>query len=107
MKFNLPITESLPEVEFRQVQVGDIYPAKGGAKTRFWIVLAISYRGHLQGEMVHMIGLNSEGEIVATTSYGRHAIEGTPDGLFKPRQLLGRVTGMSDLQFDIEWKDKP
>lgn len=107
MKFNLPIVECLPEVEFREVQVGDIYPAKGGAKTRYWIVLALSGRESFQGEMVHMIGLNAEGDIVATTSYGRHAIEGTRDGLFKPRQLLGRVKDIQDLQFDIEWKETP
>lgn len=103
MKFNLPLEDASESLEFREAQVGDVYPAKGGYKTKYWVVLAVGKSGKVEGRgAIHLIGLNDDGEITAMQTYGRHAIEGTKDGLFKPRKLLGHVKGLDDLQFDVE-----
>ena len=66
-----------------EVQVGNIYPAKGGAKgekggTKFWLVVGLSQTG------AHAVGLNDEGEIVSATSYLKSA--------FASRPILGKAT---------------
>ena len=64
-----------------EVKVGNIYPAKGGAKgekggTKFWLVVGLTQHG------AHAIGLNDEGEIVSATSYLKSA--------FASRPILGK-----------------
>ncbi len=52
------------------VMVGDIYPAKGGrGGTSAWLVVGVTEK------MAHVLGLNVEGEIVSTSSYGVLAFE--------------------------------
>ncbi len=53
-----------------EARVGDVYPAEDMAKTRFWLVAATTERS------CHLLGLDAEGRIVATSSCGLHAMAG-------------------------------
>ena len=94
MKFNIqqPINDRMIN---GGVRIGDVYPAKGGARRRIalWVVLSITGTDH-SGQMVHLLGLNEEGEITSTSSYGLHAMES--------RERIGYVAGLEDMQFNIE-----
>lgn len=71
MKFDL---SDIPEEQIDQgVKVGDVFPARGGrGNTVAWVVVAV-------GENVaHLLGCNPLGEIVSTSSYNLHALEGRP-----------------------------
>ncbi len=66
MKFNV---ENIPaELMEDAPRVGDVYPAKGGAVTSAWIVMAV------RNNNAHLIGVNKEGQITSTTSYGVHTL---------------------------------
>ena len=59
---------------------GNIYAAMGGKRnpgTSFWIVMACSERA------AHLLGIDSRGEIVSTSSYIKSALQRRP--------VLGRV----------------
>lgn len=72
--------------------VGDVYRAKGGSRgrTKFFVVVAIV------GEMAHAFGIDAEGAIVSTTSYGAH--------VFASRDIVGRVEELADLSLNIRWE---
>jgi hypothetical protein len=70
--------------------IGDVYRAKGGRGTKFFVVAAIT------GNIAHALGLNAEGDIVSTTSYGTH--------VFASRDLVGRVNDLAELTLNIEWE---
>lgn len=78
-----------------EVRVGNVYPAKGAARKRIamWVVIAIN-ETRMGGQSAHLIGLNDDGVITSTTSYGVHAMQG--------RDLIGRVEGLEDLEFNVE-----
>jgi hypothetical protein len=85
MIFNYPEgrkPEPTPEVE-----IGNVYASKNTHKTKAWVVMQIS------GQTVHLLGLDAEGEISSTQSYGLHS--------FDRRTLIGRVN-LSAMEFDIE-----
>lgn len=78
------------------VQVGDVYPAKGGrGDTRYWLVLAITN----SDRAAHMLGLDSAGEVVSTQTYGIHAIE--------DRQRIGFCEQVSSFYPVIQWVQRP
>lgn len=68
MQFDL---SNIPEGHLDgKIQVGDMFSAKGGrGDTAAWLVAAV------RGDTLHMLGLNKQGEIVSTTSYGAHTME--------------------------------
>ncbi len=71
--------------------VGDVYRAKGGrTETKFFVIVAIV------GNVGHALGLDREGEIVSTTSYGLH--------VFAQRDIVGRVASLAELHLEIEWE---
>jgi len=75
------------------VQVGDVYPAKGGrGDTRFWLVVSL---GH-SGQSAHMLGLNADGVIVSTASYNSGALE--------ERQRIGWCADVRGYCPRIEWE---
>lgn len=53
--------------------VGDVFPAKGGTPTRFWMVVAISATGG-----THLLGLDETGAVVSTASYAAHVMRERP-----------------------------
>ena len=61
MRFNIEPPVARAAAGAFTVKVGDVYPAKGGARRKIamWIVLSMSP----SNRMVHMVGLNEEGEI--------------------------------------------
>lgn len=78
-----------------EVRVGDVYPSHGGrpgwkGRTCWWLVASIT------GNVTHLLGLNADGEIVSTTSYGIHVLQS--------RKLVGHVSkpitlgGHADIQ---------
>lgn len=74
------------------VQVGDVYPAKGGrGDTRYWLVLAITN----SDRTAHMLGLDIAGEVVSTASYGIHAL--------LDRNRLGFCEGVRSFYPKIKW----
>lgn len=75
------------------VEVGNVYRSKGGKDTAFWIIVGV------RGNAAHAIGIDCEGEIRSTTSYGVHT--------FQRRQLMGRCEGILDLTLDITWRKEP
>ena len=85
MLFNYPEgrkPEPTPEVE-----VGNVYSSKNTLKTKAWIVLNIN------GNTVHLLGIDAEGEVSSTQSYSMHSVE--------RRTMIGKVN-LSALEFDIE-----
>ena len=85
MQFNYPEgrrPEPTPEVE-----VGNVYSSKNTHKTCAWLVMNVT------GNTVHLAGIDAEGEISSTQSYGLHS--------FERRTHIGRVD-LSKLEFDIE-----
>lgn len=83
-------------------RVGDVYPGKGGGRTvlgeivRYWLVLAAP------PGRVHLAGLNADGQILTTTSYGSHVLN--------DRRRLGRcpeIAALEDICLAIEWDESP
>jgi hypothetical protein len=94
MKFNIP--EALnAEIRKNELRVGNVYAAKGGKGTAFWVAIA------LHGDSVSLLGINREGGVVSATSYYRSVFEGGPyrDG----RPIMGFVEGLGELAFDVQW----
>lgn len=91
MRFNTPAPQ-MPEPPIKQdVKIGNVYPAKGGrGNTKFWIVIA-----RHQSAIV-MLGLDAEGEVVSSQTYGFWSMEDRP--------VLGFCAGIEQLNFDIEWR---
>lgn len=85
-------------------KVGDVFPAKStGPKayrngTRYWMIIAITPgTGYARNSHVHhMLGLDGEGNIVSTTTYGSHVMADRP--------LLGHCADINNLQLNIEWE---
>jgi len=86
MRFDLT---GLPaEAIMDDVAVGDVFPAKGGkGDTAIWIVAA------LRSNSAYLLGVNRDGEIVSTTSYGLHAL--------RDRVVIGRCTDLTDLRLCV------
>lgn len=94
MKFNIP--EIPNSAAFgNELRVGNVYAARGGVKTAFWVVVAENEKS------IALIGINREGEITSTASYYRSVFEGSQ--YREPRAILGFVEGLDDFVFDINW----
>lgn len=87
MKFN--IARDVPCVG--PVRVGDVFPAKGGARYKIsvWVVIAINENG---GTV--LLGLNDKGEVTSASTYAEHVME--------RRVPIGRVEGLDELEFNVE-----
>lgn len=83
-------------------QVGDVFPAKStGPKwyrkgTRYFVIIAITPGMHPGSGVAHMLGLDEEGNINSTTSYGEHVMEERP--------RVGRCPDIANLSLNIEWE---
>lgn len=88
-------------------KVGDVFPSKStGPKsyrngTRYWLLIAItpSPRGPALNPIHvvhHFLGLDREGNVVSTSTYGDHVM--------KERPLVGRCKDLSALNLEIEWE---
>lgn len=104
MQFTMPDPET-PQVEPAErlgVQVGEIYPAKGGRGNRggqpgysaFWVVMAINARGYAA-----LLGIDREGQVVGAQTYSVHALEGRP--------IVGRAIGVEKALVEVEWVVNP
>ncbi|AAQ54955.1 hypothetical protein Bcep22_gp21 [Burkholderia phage Bcep22] len=79
-------------IELDGPAVGDVYRAKGGrGTTKFFVIASIV------GNMAHALGIDGDGVIVSTTSYGVDT--------FARRNLVARVPGMADLTLNLEWEE--
>lgn len=87
MKFN--ISREVPCCG--PVRVGDVFPAKGGARKKIamWVVLAINENG-----ATVLLGLNDAGEVTSASTYAEHVME--------RRVPIGRVEGLDELEFNVE-----
>lgn len=93
MKFNI---ENAPkELLDDDVAVGNVYNSKCKTITKFWVVVAI--RGH----QVIMLGMDDEGNITSSQTYGRHMFE--DNQWTRGRKPIGRVVDLPSLEFKIEW----
>lgn len=98
MHFNVP-DKPEKESDLSSLEVGNVYACKGGNKTKYWVVIG------LDAKAVHLIGINGDGVITSTASYGRHVFEGHGN-IFKGRELLGHVSGLDQLNFDVVWNEE-
>jgi hypothetical protein len=74
-----------------EIQIGDVYPAKGGKTgTVYWVVIGVAG----DWKDVKVLGIDKDGDIVQATAYSTHNI--------KDRPKVGFIRGLADLQFDIE-----
>lgn len=94
MKFNLPQPAPGLPVD-TTLRIRNVYRCKGGGKTHYWVVVGLSER------TVNLIGINSDGQVTSTANYGAHVFEGSIG--FAGRELLGRASGVANMEFDIEW----
>jgi hypothetical protein len=95
VKFNLPQPAPMPAVD-TTLKVGNVYRCKGGGKTHYWVIVGLSDRS------VNLIGINSQGQITSTANYGQHVFDSS-SSFYPGRELLGRCSGLEELEFDIEW----
>lgn len=72
MKFDLEAFRGSSLME--PLRIGDVFPGKGGAQTRLWVIVAIGGDGSDRG-MAHALGLDTDGNIVSSTSYARRVFE--------------------------------
>lgn len=98
MKFHLPTTTP-PEDPAPEVCVGDVFNVKGRGPAKYWVIIAI------RGRMAMCVGIDGEGQIVSASNYGVHVFEG--QGLGAKRTKLGRVEGLEELGFDVNWEQEP
>lgn len=91
MKFTPAPDDDLSQSQ--EVLVGNVYPAKGGRKPNYWLIVSVT------GSSAHALGLNAEGEIVSATSYGLHA--------FEDRPIVGHCTDLSIVNLNIDWRIHP
>lgn len=100
MKFNSQDADHLTPP--RKPIVGDVFPAKStGPKfyrkgTRYFVVVAIVNNQFGNPCIHHMLGLDDEGNINSTTSYGAHVMEG--------RVRVGHCPDIANLNLTIEWE---
>lgn len=99
MKFTLPANPA-PLEETTEVIVGNVYAAKGGAPTRYWVIVGV------RNNTAIMLGLDAEGVLCSANTYGKSTFDGTRT-YDKGRPILGFCAGLEDLVFDIVWKEKP
>lgn len=85
MKFNVR------QVKTNVIEIGNVYLAKGPGPS-YWVVVAITPRGG-----AHMLGIDEEGNIVSTTSYGAHVLH--------DRRLVGRCEDLKSLVFEVKEVD--
>jgi hypothetical protein len=89
MKFDVVCDPSRDEDQL--IEVGNVYGAKGGCgDTRYWVLACIRQR------TAYCLGLDAQGKVVSTTSYGVH--------VFEVRSLLGRVPEFAELTLKIRWE---
>lgn len=90
MKFRIEDKAVLPQTP--SVRVGNVYPAKGGARAKIamWVVIGVDEGS----QRVHLVGLNDIGEMRSTCSYGIWAMQS--------RDVIGRVEGLDELEFTVE-----
>jgi hypothetical protein len=98
MRFNLPSNPS-PIEESNKLEVGNVYAAKGGKPTRYWVCVGI------RANTAILIGLDAEGVLCSATTYSASVFEGS-GFLREGRPILGCVEGLEDLTFDIAWREK-
>lgn len=73
------------------LSVGDVYRAKGGrGGTKFFVIAAIV------GNMAHALGIDADGNIVSTTSYGIDVFAG--------RDIVARVPSLAEMVLALEWE---
>jgi hypothetical protein len=71
----------------RRVEVGDVYPAKGGrGDTKYWIVVGIGPKSYAT-----VLGLDESGHVVSGCVYGTWALEGRPPSWNLRRSERSRV----------------
>lgn len=101
MKFSAPGGGKLyPTLE---PKVGDVFPSKSTgpksyrAGTRYWLLVAITPGERSAASSVHhFLGLDADGNIVSTTSYGNHVM--------KERVRVGHCKDISSINLQIEWE---
>ena len=98
MKFNIP--DALQrEVRDNEVRVGNVYAAKGGKGTAFFVVVA------MHKDSCSVIGIDRNGSITSASSYYKSSFEG---GEYRsPRPVMGYVEGLEELTFDVQWGGQP
>ncbi len=84
-------------------KVGDVFPAKGTgpkhyrAGTRYFMIVAITNNQFGYPTSHHMLGLDGEGNIVSTTTYGEHVM--------RERVRIGHCPDITKLDnLKIEWE---
>lgn len=87
MKFEF---DGIPEM-VQELNVGDVFPAKGKDPTALWVILAITN----YGRTAHAIGVDVFGQVCSVASYAARA--------FECRERIGVAQGLKDLSFDIEF----
>lgn len=86
-----------------QVRVGDVFKAKASGPygrnrgTRYWVVASITQTSP-HSAVHHLLGLNAEGAIVSTTSYGGHVM---PD-----RERVGYCPDLAAQRLRVEWQEE-
>lgn len=87
MKFSVP--EKTTELAPTELKVGAVYRAKGGNKTRYWVI------ANIRSERVDVIGLDFKGEISQFATYNTY--------VFVCREEVGFVKGLDDLSLEVHF----
>lgn len=84
------VTWQVPS-QTREVRVGDVFPCKGGNKTRYWVVVA------LRDFTAVLLGFSSEGKLSSSTNYGLHVLESHSWS----RNRIGHIDNLQDMHLEL------
>jgi hypothetical protein len=90
-------TGNIPECLDGAIKVGNVYRARGGSPTKFWVVFAV------RGSQISVLGLDGSGEIVTGQTYGKDAFESSGSCQRTP---VGFIPGLADVQLKVTWYDR-
>ena len=86
--------QGVPE-HFDDSMIGNVYRAKGGTLTKFWVIVKT------RGNRAVVLGLDANGEITTGETYGLWVFDGSTP-LFN-RSLVGKIRGLENLKLEVDW----
>lgn len=94
MRVNMVGSPLIPEPK---LELGNVYRCKGGKSynEKFWLVVG------LPRDRAVMLGIDAEGNIVYSGKYGQFVFD--PTNQHFHRELVGKCSGLDELQFSIDW----
>lgn len=96
MKFDITGPQPIPDIDYT-LRVGNVYPSKNTRFTKYWVVVS------LHNGSAHMLGIDKDGQITSTVSYGQHVFNGEHKNFQRSLDLVGTCDDIANLNLNITW----